>query len=201
MARNLSLPERFNACEYFVDRHIAEGRGARIAFECGDHRVSYSQLQENVNRFGNVLRAEYGVRMEERVLLLLQDTPEFAYCFFGAIKIGAVPIPVNTLLKPSDYEYLLNDSRARVAVVSEALLPSIAEIPRTRLPFLTGIIVVGKAPSGMISLAEILPAQSGQLESAPTCRDDVAFWLYSSGSTGPPKGCIHLQHDMFVTTE
>src|SRR3984957_19418598 len=201
MARNLSLPERFNACEYFVDRHIAEGRGARIAFECGDHRVSYSQLQENVNRFGNVLRAEYGVRMEERVLLLLQDTPEFAYCFFGAIKIGAVPVPVNTLLKPSDYQYLLNDSRARVIVVGKPLLPLIEQIPREQLAFLERIVVVGGSQAGMENFSDLLQNQSVLLEAASTSRDDPAFWLYSSGSTGSPKGCIHLHHDMVVAVE
>ena len=94
------------------------------------------------------------VRTEERVLLLLLDTPEFAYCFFGAIKIGALPVPANTLLKPPDYRHLLNDSRARVAVVSEALLPQILAIPRSELPFLLEVVVVGEAPPGTRSFAD-----------------------------------------------
>jgi len=111
------LPDEFNAAAYFIDRHITEGRGAKMAIECGDIQVSYRQLFERVNQLGNGLRS-LGVRIEERVLLLLLDTPEFAVSFFGAIKIGAVPVPVNPLLKPADYTYLLNNSRARVAIIS-----------------------------------------------------------------------------------
>jgi benzoate-CoA ligase len=94
------MQARFNASEYFVDRHLQEGHGERVAIECGDERVTYAQLSERVNRFGAGLRDALAVRMEERVLLLLPDIPEFAYCFFGAIKIGAVPVSVNTLLGP-----------------------------------------------------------------------------------------------------
>src|SRR2546429_5684017 len=137
----------FNVATHFIDRHVPEGRGEKVAFECGEERVTYQQLFERVNRFGNALK-KLGVRPEERVALLLLDTPEFAYCFFGAIKIGAVPIPLNTLLKPPDYEYLLNDSRARVAIVSEALVPQVQAIPRERLRYLKEIVVVGTAPDG-----------------------------------------------------
>src|SRR5271169_5489447 len=107
------LPDEFNAASYFVDRHISEGRSDRVAIECEDRRVTYRQLFESVNQVGNALK-KLGVRPEERIFLLLLDTPEFAASFFGAIKIGAVPVPTNTLLKASDYQYLLNDSRARV---------------------------------------------------------------------------------------
>src|SRR5438094_1635134 len=126
----LALPDTFNAATWFVDRNVHEGRGAKVAIECADERVTYRQLLERVNRTGNALRGHFDVRIEERIVLLLLDGPEFIYTFFGAIKIGAVPIPTSTLWKPADYEYLLNDSRARVAVVSEALLPSLRAIPR-----------------------------------------------------------------------
>jgi benzoate-CoA ligase len=192
---------RFNAAEFFVDRHLQEGRGERVAIECEDERVTYAQLSERVNRFGAGLRDTLAVRMEERVLILLPDIPEFAYCFFGAIKIGAVPVPINTLLRANEYEYLLNDTRARVAIVSEPLSHLVLQIPRERLGFLQALIVVGTAPLGTISFADFLASQSDRLAVAPTCKDDVAFWLYSSGSTGLPKGCIHLQHDMVVATE
>jgi len=198
----LDLPERFNASEYFVDRRLADGEGGRIAFECGDEQVTYAEVAERVNRFGNALRQSLGARMEERVPLLLLDGPEFAYCFFGAIKAGAVPVPLNTLLRPADYEFLLNDSRARVVVVSDSLLPLIEEIPRERLPYLEHIVVAGEARApASHSLSQVLEAHSPTLAPAPTHRDDVAFWLYSSGSTGRPKGCVHLQHDMVVTSE
>jgi len=195
------VPQAFNAAEYFVDRHLREGRDDRIAIECENQRISYSQLSDRVNRLGNALRETLDVRMEERVLLLLPDVPEFAYCFFAAIKIGAVPVPVNTLLRPNDYEFLLNDTRARVAITSEPFLHLIQKIPRERLAFLRFVIVVGTASEGTLSLSELLASHSANLAPAPTCTDDVAFWLYSSGSTGPPKACIHLQHDMVAATE
>jgi benzoate-CoA ligase family protein len=194
-------PPRFNAAEFFVDRHLQEGRGERVAIECEDQRVTYAQLSERVNRFGSGLRDTLKVRMEERVLLLLPDIPEFAYCFFGAIKIGAVPVPINTLLRANEYEYFLNDTRARVAVVSESLAHLVLQIPRERLSFLEALIVVGSAPPGTIAFADFLQSHRDHLAAAPTCKDDAAFWLYSSGSTGSPKGCIHLQHDMVVATE
>ncbi len=124
----LEIPHRFNAAAYFIDRHIAEGRGSKTAIECGDEHVTYQQLFERVNRVGNALR-QLGVRMEERVFLAIQDTPEFLYSFFGAIKIGAVPVPVNTYLKTAEFEYLLNDCRARTAVIGEPLLPLFDAIP------------------------------------------------------------------------
>src|SRR5690242_11372968 len=125
----IQLPDQFNAAAYFIDRHIQEGRGEKTAIESEYLRLTYRQLWENVNRFGNGLRA-LGVRIEERVFLLLLDGPEFAISFFGAIKIGAVPVPVNTLLKPIDYQYILNNTRARIAVVSETLYAQIEAIPR-----------------------------------------------------------------------
>lgn len=195
------LPDEFNAAAYFIDRHIGEGRSGKTAIECGERNVSYGQLFALVNQFGNALKS-FGVRMEERVLLLLLDTPEFAVSFFGAIKIGAVPVPVNTLLKPADYKYLLNNSRARVAVVSDSLLPLIQAIPRGELRYLETIVVAGAdVPPGMLSFEDVIGESSPELEAAPTGTDDTAFWLYSSGSTGLPKACVHLQHDMIVSTE
>jgi len=196
----LHIPEEFNAAAYFVDRHIAEGRTGKTAIECDNRRVTYGELRELVDRLGNGLKS-LGVRIEERVLLLLLDTPEFAASFFGAIKIGAVPVPVNTLLKPSDYRYLLNNSRARVAIVSDSLLPLIQAIDPKDLSYLETIVVVGNAAAEAIGFDELTRGSSADLESARTSKDDAAFWLYSSGSTGAPKACVHLQHDMVVSAE
>ncbi len=198
---SILLPDQFNAAEYFIDRHLAQGRGDKVAIECGDLHVSYRQLYEYVNRAGNALR-QLEVRIEERVFLLLLDTPEFAVSFFGAIKIGAVPVPVNTLLKPADYEYMLNNSRARVAIVSESLYPQLQAIPKGRLRFLKHVIVVGeKAPADTHLFSQLIKRNSPELDAERTSKDDAAFWLYSSGSTGFPKACVHLQHDMVVCAE
>ncbi len=197
-ASALGVPERFNAAAHFVDRHLAEGRGGKVAIECGDERATYAQLHERVNRFGSALRASFGVRPGERVALLLLDGPAFAYAFFGAIKIGAVPIPTNTLWKASDYRYLLNDSGARVLVISAELLPELNKIDRETCPSLDHVLVVGGDPN---PIDVFLDAGDPRLDAELLAHDDPAFWLYSSGSTGAPKGCVHLQHDMVVCAE
>jgi len=171
----VTVPDSFNIADYLVDRHAREGRGGRTAILCGDESVTYAELADRSNRLANGLRA-LGVRREERVLLLLLDTPAFAYSFFGAQKIGAVPMPTNTLLKSRDYRYMLNDSRATIAVVSGALLPQLTAIARERLL-----------------------SASPRLEVEQTSKDDAAFWLYSSGTTGFPKGAVHLHHDVVHT--
>src|SRR6202165_3444916 len=193
----VTVPDQFNIADYLVDRHVREGRGGRTAILCGDESVTYAQLAERSNRVGNGLRS-MGVRREDRVMLLLHDTPAFVYSFFGAQKIGAVPIPTNTLLKSQDYRYMLNDSRARIAIVSEALVPQLAAIPRNELPHLEHVVVDGAASGEMRGIDQLLTAHA-TLEVEDTSKDDAAFWLYSSGTTGFPKGAVHLHHDIVVT--
>ena len=190
------LPERFNAATFFVDRHVAEGRGGRVAFHHEGGTLSYGALHELVNRAGNAFR-ELGIEREQRVLCLLLDSPEFLAAFWGAIKIGAVPVPLNTMLRAPDYLYFLNDSRARILVVSEALYPLVEPV-LNEARFLQHVIVAGKAPHGAQGFDALLGKASAQLDAAETSRDEPAFWLYSSGSTGFPKGAVHLQHDMVI---
>jgi benzoate-CoA ligase family protein len=194
------LSDIFNVATWLVDRNVEQGRGHNIAIECGAEQVTYRQLAERVNRVGNALRG-LGMRIEERVLLILLDTPEFFYSFLGAMKAGMVAVPVNTMLKAVDYEYMLNDSRARTVIVSEALLPQLQAIPRERLRYLRDVVVVGNAPAGTHSFANLIASADPRLEAEPTSPDDAAFWLYSSGSTGFPKGCVHLHHDIVVASE
>ena len=200
MTLELDLPETFNAADYFVDRNVREGRGDKTAVRCGSTSLSYADVQAGVNRFGNTLN-HLGVRMEERVALLMLDTELYPQAFFGSIKLGAVPICLNTLMRPKDYEYFLNDSRARVLVIDAHLLPSLEPI-RNKLRFVQHIIVVnGEAPAGDLALDSLWADQPDQMEAAPTTPDDACFWLYSSGSTGQPKGTVHLQRDMVYSCE
>jgi len=188
-----------NAATYFVDANVRQGRENKVAIYFEDQEITYGTVLKMVNRTGNALR-ELGVRMEERVMLLLLDCPEFVYSFFGAIKIGAVPIPTNTLLKPNDYEYLLNDSRARVLIVSQPLWAQIEPV-RANLKYLKQVIVVGQAQGEQISFAEVVSAASAELDAELMHKDDACFWLYSSGTTGFPKGAVHLQHDMIYCAD
>jgi len=193
------LPERLNAAHALVDVHLTQGRAEKPAILCGDAVVTYRDLYEGVNRVGNVLKS-LGVRIEDRVALLLPDTQYWAMSFFGAIKIGAVAVPLNTMLLAKDYEYLLNDSRARVLVIDVGMLPRFEEI-RAKLKFLEHVLVVGGKAEGYHSLHEAMQTASAELEPADMSKDDMAFWLYSSGTTGFPKGAVHLQHDMLVAAE
>ncbi|HEY7517419.1 MAG TPA: benzoate-CoA ligase family protein [Methylomirabilota bacterium] len=194
-----SLPAQFNVATWFVDRNVAEGRGTATAFRCDDRVLSYADVLELTNRTGNALR-DLGIGMEDRVLVLCLDAPEFLGAFWGAIKIGAVPIPVNTLMRGADYLYFLQDSRAKAAVISAPLLaeagPVLAGAPQLR-----HVLVAGGKPGAHLSYEACLEKASSRLEAAPTSRDDAAFWLYSSGSTGRPKGAVHLHHDMVVCYE
>jgi benzoate-CoA ligase len=200
MSYRLDLPARFNAADYFVDRNIRAGRAKKIAICCGDERLTYAEVQAGMNRCGNAL-GSLGVKMENRVALLLLDTPLYPQAFFGAIKIGAVPICLNTLMRPKDYAYFLNDSRAHTLVVDAALLDCIAPI-RAELTHLEHIVVAnGAGGEADLDLAALISRQPASLEAAPTSPDDPCFWLYSSGSTGQPKGTIHLQHDMVYAAE
>ena len=195
----IDLPERLNAAAVFVDSHVAAGRGDKAAILCGDETVTYRDLHENVNRVGNALLA-LGLRMEERVAILMPDCPECVYAFFGAIKIGAVAVPINTILMPRDYEYLLNDSRAHVLVVHPQLLGNIMEI-RGSLKYVEHIVVAGDDHDAPLVLGDLMASASPALAAADTSKDDTAFWLYSSGTTGFPKGAIHLHHNMIVEAD
>src|SRR2546429_3900392 len=193
------LPAQFNVAAWFVDRNVAEGRGASPAFLFEDRTLTYADVQELVNRTGNAL-LELGVEMEHRVLMLCLDAPEFIGTFWGAIKIGAIPIPVNTLMRTADYLYFLNDSRAKVAVISAPLLAEAAPALREARD-LKHVLVARGDPGQFLPYEDRIAKASATLQAAPTSRDDAAFWLYSSGSTGFPKGAVHLHHDMVLCCE
>jgi benzoate-CoA ligase family protein len=178
-----------NAASYFVDRHVAEGRGARVAHRVPGGALTWNATSASANRFGNALR-DLGVEIEHRVLLVLDDTPAFVAAFWGIAKIGAVAVPVNPFMTAEEYEFLLNDSRARVAVVEERVWPRV-EAVRDRCPFLRAVVVTGRAAGAALALDALLERAGDALDAAPTHDDDVMYWGYTSGSTGRPKAAVH----------
>ncbi|MCI0548704.1 MAG: benzoate-CoA ligase family protein, partial [Candidatus Rokubacteria bacterium] len=187
-----------NLATWLVDRHVAEGHGARTAIVCEERRVSYAELQGLVNHAGNALAA-LGVKPEQRVALLLPDIPEFIATFLGAAKLGAVAVPVNTLLRAEELAYILNHSRARVLVAHEGLVGEVRKA-RPGLPFLRHLLVVGRPGAGEADLGEALARASAALEPVPTEPDDAVLWAYSSGSTGAPKAAVHSHANLQVAS-
>jgi benzoate-CoA ligase len=195
----ISIPRDYNAAYDLIERNLAAGRGGKTAYVDDDGSYTYGELAERVDRAAGAL-SSLGLRMETRVMLAHLDTIDFPAVFLGAIKAGIVPIAANTLLTTDDYRFMLEDSRARVLIVSEALLPKFAPILDS-LPLLEHIIVSGQDGNGHLHLQSLMKAASGQFEAAPTTCDDVCFWLYSSGSTGKPKGTVHLHSSLIHTAE
>jgi benzoate-CoA ligase len=205
----VTFPERFNMAHYFLDHNIEEGRGDKTAVYYQDVKYSYSDVQLMANRMGNALR-ELGVEMEDRVLMVLPDSIEFVAVWFGIAKIGAVHAMVNSILPPADYEYYLDYTRAKVAVVEASVMDRFAPAA-ARSRYLKHTIVTSTKVSGrleglewrsrILSYEKVIREASDKLENAPTSRDDIAIWLFTSGSTGQPKAAVHLQHDLPFNTE
>lgn len=194
MAENL-----YNAAVELVDKNIDKGYVSKIAIYYREQEISYGELLKQVNKAGNGLKS-LGVEIENKVMLLLPDCPQFFYTFLGAIKIGAVAIPVNTLSRSMDYLYVLNDCRAKVLVISEELVPLVEPI-LDRVKYLKNIVVVGNSNAGQITYENFIAGQQEELSPAETCADDVAFWIYSSGTTGSPKGVVHLHRAMVYAAD
>jgi 4-hydroxybenzoate-CoA ligase len=190
-----------NAAVYFVDRHIAEGRGAKTAFReaDGDKRsLTFAELAEESGRFAGALY-RHGVRREERIAMIVRDQIEFPVVFWGAMKAGAIPVPLNTLLGSDIYEAILADSRASILVVSEQLWDVVKPaIEGNR--FLRAILVIGDAPEGTESYREFTAGADIE-ETVEADEDELAFWLYSSGSTGTPKGVRHIHSSLKATAD
>jgi benzoate-CoA ligase len=187
----------YNAAVDLIERNLAAGRQARTVFIDEAGRYSYGDLAERVDRFANALR-ELNIAPEQRVVLALLDTIDFPTCFLGAIKAGVVPIPTNTLFQAADFAHILADSRARALVVSDALLPRLVEA--ATIADWHGLIIVAGAGGGdRLMLAQLMERADGVAAAAPTRPDDTCFWLYSSGSTGQPKGTVHVQTSLMAT--
>lgn len=184
----------FNVAVPFIDRHLDEGRADHIAIRTVDEDVTYGQLAEQVNRCGKLLQS-MGLRAGDRVLMIVKDCPEFAYLFWGAIKAGVIPVPVNTLLRSLDYQYMIDDSGCSLVVYSpeyaSEVEPALTAAEHRPITMLT--------TGSDDALTSRLLTSSPDLTVADATADDVGFWLYSSGSTGRPKGAVHRHRDIVVT--
>jgi 4-hydroxybenzoate-CoA ligase len=189
----------YNAVTWLLDRNVDEGRARKVVFTDTASELTYGDLQTQSCRVANLLR-RLGVRREERVAMIMLDTTDFPAVFLGAIRAGIVPVPLNTLLTSDQYAYVLADCRARVLFVSEALLPVVKDMVG-RMSDLDHVVVSGNNAHGYKKLSDELKGESVTFATAATHADEPAFWLYSSGSTGMPKGVRHLHSSLAATAE
>jgi benzoate-CoA ligase len=207
----VEFPERFNMADYFLYHNLEEDRENKVCLYFKDQTYTYGDAARMSNQTGNALR-ELGVDMEDRVLIVLPDCPEFVWSWFGAARIGAVITMVNPLLPADDYRYYLEYTRARAAVVHQSLAQPFVEAVSSA-NYLRSVLVVDDGgameeqlidPRGRVKyfpFAESVESQPVAYRAADTHRDDIAIWLFTSGSTGHPKGAVHLQHDLPFNTE
>jgi benzoate-CoA ligase len=199
----VDIPRNYNAAADLTERHLAAGRGDKLAYVDDAGALSFGALAERVDRCASAL-ASLGLEQEHRVMIAMLDTIDWPVAFLGAIKAGVIPIAANTLLTTQDYEFMLNDSRARVLFVSEALLPQFAPLlaeRAKRLRWLRHVVVSGANAQGHLAFKDLVARGEARFAAAPTLSDDACFWLYSSGSTGTPKGTVHVHSSPILTAE
>ncbi|MCY0992880.1 benzoate-CoA ligase family protein [Nannocystis sp. ILAH1] len=202
MPAPIVVPDRLNMAEWFLDARVAEGLGDKTAIYCGDAQVTYRELVAASCRVTNLLRS-LGLRIEDRVQLLLLDTPEFAAAYFGILRAGCVAVPTNTWLLPADYAYYLEYARPRAVIVDAEVYPQLEQVWRDA-PYPPIVIVVDRTgapvPKDTLDWHAELARQPDTARTEPTYRDDFATWLSSSGSTGKPKCVVHMHHDFVWNT-
>jgi benzoate-CoA ligase family protein len=205
------MPQLFNACEYLLDRRLAEGDGPRIALTGVAGDVSYAALHDQVRRTAASLRA-LGLQPEQRVLMLMADSPQFAVVYLAAMRMGAIPVPVSTMLHADGVAELLQDSRARFLAVTREFAAT-AAAAAAEAPELAGILAdealtgetlaVDNQPGRPVPVHLLGALAAGPADDAvyPTTADSPAFWLYTSGTTGQPKAAMHRHGAIQVVCE
>lgn len=195
----LYIPKNYNAAHDLIQRNLQIGLADKIAYIDDERSLTFVELDRRSSAFAHTLGA-LGIQRQQRILMCMQDTVDFPVVFLGSIKAGVVPVPVNTLLTENDYAYMLKDSAAAVAVVSAPLIPLIEPL-RATLPDLHHVLIAGGDPSHGDSLTQYLARADGSYGTADTLCDEPCFWLYSSGSTGAPKGAVHVHSSLIHTAE
>lgn len=192
----LEFPRPFNIAELLIDRHLAEGRGDKVAIRTLDRDVTYAELTAEVNRFGNTLKT-LGISPGERLAMVINDCPEFVYLFFGAIKAGVLPVPLNNLLRANDFAFIFADSQCAAVVYS----PEFAEEVEAAVARSSWRVRHALPSNGVASFSELARQASPELKAWPAQAEGDCFWLYSSGTTGRPKGVVHLHRNIAVTCQ
>jgi len=200
----IDIPDRLNMVTFFLDDRLEEGRGDDVAIidASTEREVTYAGVHEGSCRVANLLR-ELGLSIEDRVQLLLLDTPEFVESYFGILRAGCVAVPTNTWLRTKDFEYYFEYARPKAVIVDAEIWPEVAPAA-AKAPYTKHFIVLdrsgAKAPQGTIDYRQGLERQSAEATTEPTYRDDFSTWLSSSGSTGNPKCVVHMHHDFVWNT-
>lgn len=200
---NYLIPEHFNLTTYFLEENLRRGRGEKLAIYFKDKVYTYQDLCRLTDRIGNVL-IQLGILPEDRVLLILQDSPEWVAGWYAAMKIGAVVTHAYTYLKPDDYRYFLEYVRPRIVIADKTTIENVrkgahgSKFPKAILIAGDGIPTLKK---GEFSLNDLIQSADDMLEAEPTSGDDVALWNFSGGTTGKPKGVPHMHHDGIIGFE
>ena len=185
----------YNAADDLIERNLCAGRGEKIAFIDSNGQYTFNQVAEKASQFSNAIQ-KLGLKKESRLILVMLDSIEFVCCFLGAIKAGIIPVPLNTRLTPRDYSYIISDTDAAGLIISDSLADTVLQ--EAKIP---SLVIVDGTSSKYRTLYPWINEFPTTFVSADTKPDDICFWLYTSGTTGLPKGVVHLHSHLLPTAD